>query len=346
MKPAHTAPFGAAIALAGVLAAPVPAAADALADFFKGKTIPVIVNAGEGGLNGLYARTVAEHIGRHIPGNPTLVLQFVPGAGGTKGANHCYNLAPKDGSALCHLLMATPHAQILGQTGVRYDALKFTWLGRTATANSGAYVWHSEPVKNLLDLREHEVVFGATGKGSESYTDPTVINAVLGTKFKIILGYRGGGDLDLALERQEIKGQSGPLISVITRKLSWLEKKEVRYLFQSGTTPHPHPLLKGVPLLTSFARNDEERQIFAFMSSRADIGRTYCGPPDIPTDRTAALRKAFMDTMKDPKFLADAAKRRIDVIPADHREVERHIAAVLNTPQNVVTKTKAALATK
>lgn len=338
-------PLGVAIVLTGALAAPGPVAAD-VAGFFSGKTIPVIVNAGEGGVNGLYARTVAEHLGRHIPGNPTLIIQFVPGAGGTTGANHCYNLLPKDGSALCHLLMATAHAQVLGQTGIRYDAQKFTWLGRTATANSGAYVWHTEPVKTLMAVREREVILGATGRGSESYTDPTIINAVLGTKFKIILGYRGGGDLDLALERQEIKGQSGPLISVLTRKLQWLENKQVHYLFQSGTSPHPHPLLKGVPLLTSFARNEEERQIFEFMSSRADIGRTYSGPPGIPAERIAALRKAFMDTMKDPKFLADAKKRRIDVMPADHTVVERHIAAVLNTPKSVIARAKAALDTK
>ena len=346
MQAAGTTAFRTVAALAGALAISGTANADAVADFFKGKTIQVIVNAGEGGVNGLYARTVAEHLGRHIPGSPSLIVQFVPGSGGTRGANHCYNVVPRDGSALCHLLMATAHAQMLGATGVRYDASKFTWIGRTATANSGAYVWHTEPVKTLHDLRQHEVVIGATGKGSESYTDPTIINAVLGTKFKVILGYRGGGDLDLALERLEIKGQSGPLISVITRKPHWLEKKLVRYLFQSGLEPHPHPALKGVPLLTSFARNDEERQIFQFMSSRADIGRTYSGPPGIPADRTAALRKSFMDTMKDPKFLAEARKRKIDVMPAMHEEVEKRIAAVLNTPKNVIARTKAALGLK
>ncbi|MPY69740.1 MAG: hypothetical protein GEU92_06615 [Alphaproteobacteria bacterium] len=327
-------------ALAGVVAAPA-AQADAVADFYGGKQVTVIVNAGTGGLNGLYARTVADRMGEHLPGKPKLIVQAMPGSGGIKGANYCYNVAPKDGSVLCHLLMATPHAQVLGTKGVKFDAAKFTWLGRTATANSGLYVWHTEKPQTLQDAKKFEVILGATGKGSESYMDPTIINAVMGTKFKMILGYRGGGDLDLALERLEIKGQSGPLISVLTRKPHWLAEKKVRYLFQSGSTPHPK--LSNVPLLTSLAENAEDRRLFAFLSSRADLGRTYSAPPGLPADRTAALRKAFADTMKDPAFLADAEKRRIDVMPESAEFVEKKIAELMATPPSVIARAKKAL---
>jgi len=333
-----------AAALVLTASAAAPAEADAVADFYNGKQVTVIVNAGEGGLNGLYARTVAEHLGNHIPGKPTMVMQFVAGGGGTKGANQCYNVAARNGTALCHLLMATAQTQLLGTTGVKYDTAKFTWIGRTTSENSVVYVWHTEPVKTLLDVRQHEVVIGATGKGSESYTDPTIINHVLGTKFKVILGYRGGADLDLALERLEVKGQSGPAIAVFTRKPQWIEQKQIRFLYQSGLKENPR--LAGVPLLTSFAKTEEDRQMFEFLSSRADIGRTYCAPPGIPADRTAALRKAFMDTMKDPAFLADAKKRRLDVIPETAEQVEAMIKKVLATPPSVIARTKLALGLK
>jgi len=333
------------LAIVASAAAIAPGAlADPVAEFYQGRQITVILNQADGGVNGLYARTVADRMSAHVPGNPKLIIQGMPGAGGTKGANYCYNVAPKDGSTLCHLLMATPHAQMLGTTGVRYDSAKFTWIGRTASANSGLYVWHTEKPQTLMDAREHEVVLGATGKASETYTDPTILNAVLGTKFKVILGYPGGSALDLAVERQEVRGQSGPLIAVITRKPQWLEKKQVRYLFQSGTTPHP--LLKEVPLLTSFARNDEERQLFAFLSSRADLGRAFSAPPALPPERTAALRKAFMDTMNDPAFLADAKKRRIDVMPKDHLFIEDTVASLLATPPHIIGKAKQALGLK
>lgn len=334
-----------ALAVALVItASAAPARADAVADFYSGKPVTVIVNAGEGGLNGLYATTVAEHLGDHVPGRPKMIVQYVPGGGGTKGANYCYNVAARNGSALCHLLMATAQTQLLGTTGVKYDTAKFTWIGRTTSENSVVYVWHTEPVKNLLDVRSHEVVIGATGKGSESYTDPTIINHVLGTKFKVILGYRGGSDLDLALERQEIKGQSGPAIAVFTRHPKWVEQKQIRFLYQSGLKANPR--LADVPLLTSFAKNEADRQMFEFLSARADIGRTYCGPPGMPADRTAALRKAFADTMKDPAFLADAKKRRLDVIPQSAEEVEAMIKKVLATPPSVIARTKLALGLK
>jgi tripartite-type tricarboxylate transporter receptor subunit TctC len=337
--------FRTALLGAAAMIAAMPAArADAVTDFYSGKQVTVIVNAGTGGLNGLYARTVGDRMGGHLPGRPKIIIQAMPGSGGIKGANYCYNVAPKDGSVLCHMLMATPHAQVLGTKGVKFDARRFTWIGRTATANSGLYVWHTEKPRTLEDARKFEVVLGATGKGSESYTDPTIINAVMGTRFKMILGYRGGGDLDLALERLEIKGQSGPLISVITRKPHWLAENKVRYLFQSGSTPHPK--LAGVPLLTSLAKNDADRSLFAFLSSRADIGRTYAAPPAVPADRTAVLRKAFADTMKDPAFLADAAKRRIDVMPESAAFVEARIAELVDTPKDVIARAKKALGLK
>lgn len=325
-------------------AAAPAATADAVEDFYKGNQVTVVVSSGSGGMNALYARTIGEFFGRHIPGKPKVIMQHMPGGGGIKGTNYCYNVAPKDGSVLCNLQMGLTQAQLLGQPGVKFDMAKFTWLGRASSENSGIFVWHTVPAKTLLDVREHEVILAASGRGSETYTDPTIINAALGTKFKVVLGYPGGADMDLALERGETNGDAGPAVSVFTRKQHWIDNKLIRFLVQSGSTRHPR--LPDVPLLTDFARNDEERQMFAFLSARAEIGRTYLGPPDLPVDRTAALRKAFMDTMRDPAFRAEAGRRKLDVIPASAEQVHKTVTDLLATPPAVVAKVKAALGLK
>ncbi len=326
----------------GTLAALAPQAyGDAVADFYKGKEVKIIVGSGSGGTNALYARTIGDHIGRHIPGNPTVIVQSMPGGGGIKAANYFYNVAPHDGSVLFHPQHSHPQAQVLGQKGVKFDVTKYYYLGRTASANSGIFVWKTVPVKTLMDVRGTEVIIGASGKGSETYTDPTIINSVLGTKFKVITGYKGGGEMDLALERGETTGDAGPILSVFVRKQHWLKDDLIRFLVQSGDARHPK--LPDVPLLTEIARNDEERAVFEFMSARAKIGRTLVAPPGTPSDRVAALRKAMADALADPKLLAEAKKRNVDIFPASWRTVEGYVKGVLNTSPAVVARLKSAL---
>ena len=329
------------LGMAAALACVSGARADAVADFYKGKDVTIIVGSGAGGTNALYGRTIAAHLGRHIPGNPNVVAQFMPGGGGVKAANYFYNVAPKDGTVLFHPQSAHPQAQVLGSKGIKFDVRKYSYLGRTASQNSGIFVWHTVPVKTLMDVRNQEVIIGASGRGSETFQDPTIINSVLGTKFKVITGYKGGGEMDLALERGETNGDAGPILSVFVRKQHWLQKDLIRFLVQTGAERHPK--LPDVPLLTELARNDEERAVFAFMSAKATIGRTLVAPPGAPADRVAALRKAMADTLKDPEFLAEAKKRNMDVLPATSEQVEAAVAVVFNTPPPVIARVKKAL---
>ncbi len=310
-------------------------------DFYRGRNVTLVVSSDAGGTTGLYGRTIGQFLGRHIPGQPTVVMRFMSGGGGIRGANYCYNVAPKDGSVICHIQAGLPLVQLVNPRGVRYDVRDFSYLGRTSSTNSGIFVWHTVPVESLLDARNHEVVLGASGRGSETYIDPTIINNVLGTKFNVILGYAGGGDIDLALERGEITGDAGQVLSVFVRKQYWLEDGLIRFLVQTGQSRHER--LPDVPLLQEFARNDEERAIFEFISSRADIGMTLLVPPQVPETRVAALRQAMADTLADPDFLAAAAERNLDVVPASAEEVEATVRNVFDTPAPVVERIQAAL---
>ena len=213
--------------------------ARAQGNFFAGQTIVLISSSDAGGTAGTYARMLSEFLGRHIPGEPTVVIQFMPGAGGMLGANFCYNRAPKDGTMLCSIQPGLPHLQRLDPRGVRFDVTEFNYLGRTSSTNSAIFVRSALPVMELLDVREHEVILGATGRAADTFVDPTVINSVLGTNFRIILGYPGGGEIDYALENGEVDGDAGPVLSVFLRRQNWIDNDEIRFLVQTGTRRHP-----------------------------------------------------------------------------------------------------------
>jgi len=316
--------------------------ANAQENFFAGKTMILVSSSDAGGTAGTYARIVSDFIGRHIPGNPTVVIDFRPGAGGVVGANYCFNGAPKDGTLLCSIQPGLPHLQRLDPDGTRFDVTAFTYLGRTASTNSAIYVRAELPVMELLDVREHEVILGATGRAADTFVDPTVINSVLGTKFNVILGYPGGGEIDYALESGEIDGDAGPVLSVFLRRQSWIDNSEIRFLVQTGEQRHRN--LPDVPLLTDFATNDDERAMFEFLSLRSDIGYTLLVPPGVPGDRIAVLRQAMADTLADPDFLATARTLHLDIIPASGEAVEAAVARVFATPEGVVERMRAALA--
>jgi tripartite-type tricarboxylate transporter receptor subunit TctC len=330
--------MAATIALAG---AATPAAADAVADFYKGRAVTILVVSGSGGLNALYARTVGDRIGKHIPGNPRVIYQYKPGGGGLKGANYCYTAAAKDGSVLCQVLNPLGLMQMIRPKGVKYDAGKFTYIGSAGDQNGSFAIWHTVPAKKLLDLRNVAVNFAGTGKGSESYYDPAMVNALFGTKIKMVMGYKGGGQLDLSLERKETLGRAGPLISWIVRKPHWLKEGKLRLLAQVGLKKEAG--YEQVPLLTEFARNDDERAMLKLISSRSAIGRPIAAPPGVPADRIAALRKAFVDTMNDPEFQADVKKRRLLNAWRSGADVQRIMAGMLATPKALIGRTRETL---
>ncbi len=330
--------LAATIAIAGTAA---PASADAVADFYKGRAVTFLVVSGSGGLNALYARTVGDRIGKHIPGNPKILYQYMPGGGGLKGANYCYIAAPKDGSVLCQVLNPIGLMQMIRPKGVKYDAAKFNYIGSAGDQNGSFAVWHTVKAEKLMDLKNVEVTFAGTGKGSESYYDPAMVNALFGTKIKMVMGYKGGGQLDLSLERQETLGRAGPLISWIVRKPHWLKSGKLRLLAQVGLKQEAG--YEHVPLLTSFARNDDERAMLKLISSRSAIGRPIAAPPGVPPARVAALRQAFVDTMNDPEFKADVKKRRLLNAWRSGAEVERVMADMLATPKALIDRTRATL---
>ncbi len=319
----------------------VPASADAVANFYKGRAVTIVVPSGSGGLNALYARTVGDRMGKHIPGKPTVIYQYMPGGGGLKGTNFCYTVAPKDGSMLCEPLNPLALVQMLRPKGVKYDAAKFNFIGNAANMNGSFAVWHTVPAKTLMDARKQEIIFAGTGKGSESYYDPTIVNKLFGTKFKLVMGYKGGGALDMSLIRQETFGRAGPLLSWVVRKPHWLKEKKIRILAQVGLKKFKG--FENVPLLIEFARNDKERAMLRLISSRAAIGRPFVAPPGVPKARVAALRKAFVDTMNDPAFKADIKKRRLLNEWSSGEDVAKVVKAMLATPKNLIEETKAVL---
>lgn len=333
----------AVIAAAGVWHAQ-PAAADAVTDFYKGRTVTILVPSGSGGLNALYARTVGDRLGNHIPGKPNIIYQYMPGGGGVKGSNYCYNVAPKDGSYICEPLNPLALAQLLRPKGIKYDADKFHYIGNASDQNGSFAVWHTIPVKKLMDARNTEVIFAGTGKGSESFYDPAIVNNLFGTKFRMVMGFKGGGSLDLSLERGETFGRAGPLLSWSVRKPHWLKSGKIRILAQVGMKRMPG--FENVPLLSEFAKTDEQRAIIELISSRAAIGRPFVVPPGTPMDRVKALRKAFVATMKDPAFLADAKKRKIWTEWSSGETVQKVVAKMMATPKPLITKTRKVLGYK
>lgn len=315
------------------------ATADPIADFYRGKTITLVLNAGAGGMFGLYGRTFVPHMARHVPGKPTMVVQYMPGA--ARMANYVYNAAPKDGTYIAAASKYMPMFQVLRPTGVKYEATKFNWIGNIARTTTVVSVWHKAPATSLADAKRKQVIIAATGLGSESAINPLIMNALLGTKFKVVTGYKGIAGVHLALANGEGQGMSFSYISLKTKKPQWLRDKKVIHLAQVGMRRNPE--LPDVPLLIELVSDPKEKAIMEFVSAANAFGRNIFAPPGVPAARVAALRKAFDATMKDPQFLADAKKRGLRVAPVSGVEVDRLVRKVVSTPPALVKRTKEVL---
>lgn len=315
--------------------------ADAVADFYKGKTITIIVSSG-GGTYDTVARTIAQVMPSHIPGEPTMIVKQMPGAGHVLATNFMFNQAPKDGTHIATVGNSIPLHQILDGKGVRYDAAKFNWLGTTGISNLMTVAWAESGVKSIDDVMKKEVIAGSTGAGSGTMLYPTVTNNVLGTKFKVISGYKRANEIDVAMERGEVHVRSGfSYGSLLNNHPDWVKDKKVVFLFQVGGEREED--LPDVPLMTDLAKNDEQRQILKLISSTVALGRPYLTTPDLPADRLAALRSAFMATMKDKRFLAEAKKLKFDLKPLGAEAVTKIVNETVNAPRPIVEKAKAAM---
>jgi tripartite-type tricarboxylate transporter receptor subunit TctC len=327
------------LVLAGVLAAatalPIQAGAQ---DFFAGKTMTIIVSTGAGGSYYQVAQSFSRHMPKYIPGNPTMIVKAMPGAGNVLATNFLHNIAPKDGTTIGTINNSIPLHQVLDGKGVHYDARNFNWLGSTGTYNSVAYVWHTAGIKTLQDVMKKEVILGGTGIGSSIVIYPTVMNNLLGTKFKIVLGYKSTMEIDIAMERGEVQARTGSYTALVSEHPDWLKDKKVVLLAQIGGRKDPQ--LPNVPLMTDFAKNDEDRQVMQLISSPIALGRPYLTPPGIPADRLAILQKAFDATLRDKGFLDEAKKMDIDIDPVSGAEIAQIVKDTINAPPAIIAKAK------
>jgi tripartite-type tricarboxylate transporter receptor subunit TctC len=333
----------AAIVLAmAVMAAP----AQDVADFYKGKNVELYIGYSVGGGYDLWARVLARHMGRHIPGNPTIVVKNMEGAGSLRLANWLYRIGPKDGSVFGIIGRGTGFDPLLGQQAAQFDATKFTWIGSGNHEVSVCVSFEGRAgVTTFDDLRTKEMTVGGTGASADTDQFPKVVNGVLGTKMKVVSGYPGGNDVVLAMERGELQGRCGwSWSSVKATHGSWIAEKKLNILVQLSLQKHPD--LPDVPLIVDLAKTDEDRQILKLIFARQVMGRPFLAPPGIPAERADALRKAFTDTMADPAFMADAEKSQLEVNPVGGDDLQKLVAEIYRTPQEVAKKAAQLLAAK
>lgn len=321
------------------------ATAQSVADFYKGKQISVIIYSAAGSAYDVYARLLARHMGRHIPGTPGFLPKQMPGAGGLKATEYLYRFAPKDGSVFGTISRGNPFEPILGNTKANFDPFKMTWLGSMNREVSLAISWHTAKVKTFEDLKKSQLLIPGTGAGADSQILPVAFNNLAGTKFKIILGYPNTTKAALAMEQGELEGIGYWSWSAIKQgHPDWIKDRKINLLLHTGMKPHPE--LPGVKLIREAATNDTDRKAMAFILAREIIGRPFVAPPDLPADRARTLRTAFAASLKDPALLQDADRSRmeIDLVPAE--EVDELLKTMAQTPPAVLARVKEVLGRK
>jgi len=316
----------------------MPAArAQSVAEFYKGRSIDLDIGYSVGGGYDLYARLIARRLGGHIPGNPTVVPKNIEGAGSLRLANYLYAVAPKDGTVIGAISRGAAFDPLLNENGANFDASKFSWIGSANNEVSVCVALTSSGITKFDDLFTRQLTIGSTGTGDDTYQFPALMNATLGTKFKIVTGYPGGNDVTLALERGEVEGRCGwSWSSLKATRLNWVVRKRIIILVQMSQSKHPD--LPDVPLVMDLAKTSEQRQIFEMIFARQTMGRPYAAPPELPADRLAALRKAFMDTMTDKEFLYDADQNKFEINPVNGDQLEALVKEIYRTPPEVVRK--------
>jgi tripartite-type tricarboxylate transporter receptor subunit TctC len=322
----------------------VPALAQTqVANFYKGKTMEMIVPTSPGGDYDLRARLVSRHLGRLIPGNPTIIVKNMPGGLGVAASNYMYNIAPKDGTSLQIIFQNMPILQAVKQPGVQFDVREFGWLGNTTNTPNIINSWHTTGILKIEDVLEKELIVGAPGAMSTSYIYPIALNQTIGTKFKVVTGYAGGNLVNLAMEKGEVGGRgSNSWASWKSGHPQWLTDKKIHLLVQVGLTRATD--LPDVPLLLELAKNDADREFLTFLSADMGISRAFTTTPGVPRDRLAALQKAFMDTMRDKEVLAEADKTKHEIDPSDGDAALKISTMMINTRPEVLERYKALIA--
>jgi len=334
----------AAAAAACIALAPSGAAAQTAEQFFKGRVINLYIGFAAGGTYDYYSRLFARFIGKHIPGNPTVVAQSMPGAGSFQAANFLYAVAPKDGTAMGMITQTAAIEEALRSPGVQYKAAEFTWIGRMSAILEIHFTWRTSNAKTIDDAKRHEIPLAGTGAGSPSEAYPKLLNALIGTKFKVISGYPGSTQGMLAMERGEVDGGLTSWNTLKRTKQEWIANRDINLLVQYASQRHPE--MSAVPTVLDIAGSAEGRQVLAFYISGAELGRSLLAPPGIPADRMKMLRAAFDAMLKDPDFLAEIEKSGQEFQPASGDEVQKLIQQAASAPREIVARAEAILRAK
>ena len=330
-----------AAALAGIALLTAVQTAPAQDNFYAGKTIRIIVGTGSGGGYDGAARLTARYLGKYIPGNPSFVVENMPGASGIKATNYLYAAAAKDGTVIATVNNSMPVYQAIGQDGVRFKAEELTWIGSLLQTATTVSIWHTAGVKTVDDAKHKEVIMGATGAAGTKAAYPALLNNTVGTRFKIVTGYEGGNTLRLAMERGEVQGDgSARWSSWKSTKPDWVRDNKIFAVVQIGLKKDAD--LPNVPLLTELAQNDEQRKMFAFISQPIAMQQPFVGPPGVPAERLNLLRRGFDAMTKDTEFRREIEQLDLDLDPVSGEEIQKIVRAIIETPAEIVQKVQAA----
>jgi len=323
-----------ALGACALLAAPASRAQPA-GDFYKGKTVTLVVSSSAGGGYDIMGRTIAKYLGRHIPGNPRVVVSNMPGAGGIVAMNYFYASAPKDGTFIGAMQNNTPFEPLLGTKEARYDATKFNWLGSPSIEVGLIAVWRNVPVNSIADLKRREISVGSSGANSTPSFYARLINATLGTKMRIVVGYPGQNEVYFAMERGEVDGFPSMFYNTLNAtRPAWRKEKNIKLLLQYGL--EKEPAIPGVPSALDLVTDPDDKLLLKAGLAEVTLGRPYLMPPGMPSDRVAIMRKAIADTFKDAGFVADANRMSLGLDPRSGEQVQKLIEETYRTPPKIV----------
>jgi len=324
------------LALAAGMMLAEPARADTVADFYKGKTLNLVISSAPGGGYDAVSRAIARHLGKHLPGNPVVVTRNMPGAGGIVAANHLYNAAAQDGSVIGGVQNNVPFEPLYGTKEAQYDSTKFNWLGSPSTEVSILTVWHTTPVNSLEDAKTYELKLGSSGANSTPSFYGRLAMETLGVKIKLVVGYPGQNDALVAMERGEIDGYPSAFYnSLMATRPTWIAEKKVKLLVQFGA--EREPALPDVPFAPELAKTPDDKQLIEEASAPLAIGRPFLTPPNVPSERVEALRTAMWATFTDPEFMAESQKAKLGAdTPRTGEQIQRIVERSYRTPPHVI----------
>lgn len=316
-------------------------AQDMVEEFYTDRTVRIVVGFSPGGGYDLYARLAADHLGKHIPGNPSVIVENMPGGGGRRAAGYLYEIATKDGSELSVIVQAVAVDSALGEMPDVDDASQFNFIGRLTSNVELQFTWHTSDVTSLEDAKEQEVIVGATGPTSPSTTVPRMLNETIGTQFNVVSGYGGTSEVALAMERGEVEGMMQGVESLRSTRADWLEQDLINPIWQLSL--RPHPVFPDTPVVGELGETDEDRQMLRLIAGTSEIGRSLAAPPGVPEERVQALRQAFQAMVEDPEFQADAEGRNAALDPATGEELQQLAEDTMQTPEAVIQRTREVL---